>query len=258
MVQVIYSGSSRYGRYQIVDRVYNDRPARLLLSGDHSAPQSGMALDGQFELLFDYNQRLFEVALSLHPQSVLAIGGGAFTLPRAILRQLPDTVVDVVEIDRLLLRLARKYFQLGRDRRLKIFTTDGRSYIDNCRRRYDLIIVDAFSDYDIPRSLLTVEAARRYARLLEPAGSLAINIIDRYRGSLPTLVHRMQASFRHGFTSTSVYPADIHDDQNSPQNLIFIASHLRSPSLDYLMSAQVHPERFDLDPLELHDEAPPS
>lgn len=85
MVKIIYNGTSKLSHYRIIDRVYNDRPSRLLLSGDKGAPQSGLALDDQTELLFDYNQRLFEVALSLEPKSVLVIGGGAFTLPRALL-----------------------------------------------------------------------------------------------------------------------------------------------------------------------------
>lgn len=252
-MNIIYDGKSKLTRYRVVDRVYNDRPSRLLLAGQKASPQSGLALDDNLELLFDYNQRLFEVALSLEPRSILVIGGGAFTLPKALLNYLPASRIDVVEIDPVLPRLARKYFQLKRSRRLKVHITDGRKYIDSHQGQYDLIIIDAFSDHTVPTSLLTVEAADQYSRLLAPGGTLAMNIIAKFRGSLPTLTHRVMASFRQSFTSIAIYPADMHDSQNENQNLIFVASHQESPNLDYLMSDQVHPQKLDEQPLRLHD-----
>lgn len=253
MDQIVYVGEGKYSSYKVVDRTYNDRPARLLLAGKRSAPQSGIALDDNPELLFDYIQRLFEVVASLSPESVLIIGGGAFTLPQAIVNRLPKTSVDIVEIDKQLPRIARKYFGLKRHRRLRIFATDGRQYIESCRKQYDLIIVDAFSEYDIPHSLLTVQAANRYAELLTPGGTVAVNIISKYRGSLPTPVHRLMASFGKSFASISIYPADPQDNQRDEQNLIFIASRQQSPNLDYLLSVEVHPQILNDEQLELHD-----
>lgn len=253
MPNIIYDGTGKFGRYRIIDRPYENRPARLLLSGDDATPQSGLALDDNLELLFDYNQRLLEVALSLRPIKVLVIGGGAFTLPRGILTHLPAAQVDAVEIDPLLPRLARKYFQLKRQRRLKVHVADGRDYIDQHSGQYDLIIVDAFHEFDIPKNLLTVEAAQAYARLLAPGGSLAFNIIAKYRGGIPTLTHRILASFRGSFTSLALYPADTRDDPNEEQNLIFVASHLAEPNLDYLMSVQVHTQQLNEEPLRMYD-----
>lgn len=252
-VKVIYDGESAYSRYRIIERTYNDRPSRLLLSGQKGAPQSGMALDDKPELLFDYIQRLFEVATSLNPQRVLVIGGGAFTLPVALLRQLPSAHIDAVEIDPALPKLARKYFSLPRSRRLNVITADGRDYLDNCHATYDLIIVDAFSGYDIPTSLLTVEAASEYARLLTPSGALALNVITMYRGSLPTLAHRLLATLRTSFDTVEIYPADLQDNQNEDQNLIYVASNNTKLDLDYLLSAQVHPQELIDDALRMYD-----
>lgn len=252
-VKIIYTGASEHNHYRIIDRVYNDRPSRLLLSGDKHAPQSGLALDDDAELLFDYNQRLLEVALSLNPKSILMIGGGAFTLPRALLSHLPKARIDAVEIDQLLPKLAHKYFQLPRSRRLKIHVQDGRDYVNNCRGSYDLIVVDAFSEYDIPRSLLTVEAANQYSGLLAPQGTIALNIIARHRGYFPTLTHKMIESFRSSFGLIEIYPADPSDSQIDEQNLIFVASHAEHLSLDYLMSVQVHPHDLNDESLAMHD-----
>lgn len=252
-VKIIYDGESAYSRYRIIERIYNDRPSRLMLSGRKGAPQSGIALDKKPELLFDYIQRLFEVALSLDPQRVLIIGGGAFTLPAALLAQFPTAHIDAVEIDPALPKLARKYFSLPRNRRLKIITADGRDYIDSCSNTYDLIIIDAFSGYDIPISLLTVQANTQYARLLAPDGVIALNVIAKYRGSLPTLAHRVLATLHTSFSTVEIYPADLQDEQSDDQNLIFVATNAASLHLDYLLSAEVHPQELDDDALLMHD-----
>lgn len=252
MYRILYDKKTDYSRYRVIDRIYNDRPSRLLV-GDQSAPQSGMALDDDPELLFDYNQRLLEVALSLTPRSVLVIGGGAFTLQKTIAERLSNVKVDTVEIDPVLPKLARKYFGLKRSRNLTVITQDGREYINNCQTKYDLIVIDAFSGYEVPTPLLTVEAASRYAQLLTPKGTIAINIIAKYQGAKPTLTHRLMATFDKLFTTIELYPADHTDNQRGEQNLIFVASLAPSISLDYLQSVRIYPQNLDRDDLELRD-----
>ena len=50
------------------------------------------------------------------PQSVLIIGLGGGTLPRALQQLLPDARIDVVEIDPAVVRVARRYFDFGDER----------------------------------------------------------------------------------------------------------------------------------------------
>ena len=57
-----------------------------------------MAVDDNPLLLFDYNQRLFELVTNLRPKSLLLIGGGAYTLPSALLAALPKLEITVVEV----------------------------------------------------------------------------------------------------------------------------------------------------------------
>lgn len=240
MEKILFKGESLYGRYQVVDRVYEGRPARLLMSGKE-APQSGLARDDNPELLFDYNQRFMEIALSLQPRSVLVIGGGAFTLPKALVERFETVRVDAVEVDPLLPRIAYEYFDLPQHPHLRVITQGGREFIDAASERYDLVVVDAFDEYDIPRPLLTVQAAKRYAKLLSPGGVLAINIIAAYSGHRPTLVHQMLATFREVFTSIDIYPADPYYGKRGEQNLLFVATQGPPPSFDYLQSAEVYP-----------------
>lgn len=210
----------------------------MLLAGS-GAPQSGLALDDDPELLFDYNQRFYEIILSQLPQSVLVIGGGAFTFPKAVAERFPSVSVDVVEIDPLLLELARKYFELPNSPNLSVVIGDGRQFIAAHQAQYDFIVVDAFKEYDIPRSFITPEAAQDFARLLRPKGTLAINLIAAYYTSQPTLAHEFLEAFGGSFASIDLYPTDPHYPRREEQNYLLVASHDPSPNLDYLQSAPV-------------------
>ncbi len=233
----MYAGSSEFGDYRVVDMSYEGRPARVLFSGEN-AGQSGIALDDDPALLFDYNQRFLEIVESLRPEKILIIGGGAFTLPSELIRRFERTIVDVVEIDPLLYELGKQYFNTPIDSRLRVFNEDGRTFINESKDTYDLIILDAFSGYTIPRQLITVEAAQQYSRLLEPQGVLTVNFIATYRSLRTTLANELFVTFTQIFSSTQVFPADRDYWTHAEQNLLLVCcSH--EPSVDYLQSSAV-------------------
>lgn len=235
---ILFDGSSELSRYRVVEAMYNGRKARVLYSGG-GAPQSGLALDDDPELLFEYNQRFLEVAESIRPASILLIGGGAFTLPKALLERFHDIRIDVVELDQLLPKLAEKYFDLPSDPRLNIVIGDGRDYINECQIKYDMIIIDAFMKYDIPTSLLTIEAVREYRRCLNMDGVIAVNFISRYHTYKTTLAHRLVATFQTAFSTVDLYPSDYQYEKRAEQNLMLVASNDDAITLDYLQSAPV-------------------
>ena len=236
--RVLFDGSSEFSGYKVVETVYDGRQARLLYGG-HNTPQSGLALDDKPGLLFDYNQRFLEIALSVRPTRGLIIGGGAFTLPKALLEHFTDIHIDTVEVDPLLPVLARRHFDLPDDERLHIIVGDGRDFIEHVQEAYDLIIIDAFSEFTIPRPLYTVGAVRQYARLLKPDSVLAMNFIAQYKGSKKTLAHELVATFRTVFKAVSLFPADHTYQTTSEQNMVLVAAHQVDISLDYLHSATV-------------------
>lgn len=236
---ILFDGSSELIHYKVVDAKYNGRQARVLYSGG-STPQSGVALDDDPELLFDYNQRFLEIAESIHPKSILLIGGGVFTLPKALLERFHDIQIDAIEIDPLLPQLAKQYFDLTSDPRLNIVVGDGREYVNKCQVKYDLIIVDAFIKYEIPTSLLSVEAVREYNRCLNKNGVVAINFIGRYHTYKTSLTHRLVATFGSVFRTIELYPSNYRHEKRAEQNLILIASNQDTIALDYLQSTTVH------------------
>jgi spermidine synthase len=105
---------------------------------------------------------------------VVGLGGGAF--PRLLHRCLPRTRVDVVELNPVVVEVARRYFHVHEDERLHIQLGDAAHFMEQPGPLYDLILLDAFAGEGTPDHLketLFLEAVRR--RLL-PGGVAVLNI----------------------------------------------------------------------------------
>ncbi|HSX42933.1 MAG TPA: fused MFS/spermidine synthase [Candidatus Saccharimonadales bacterium] len=220
---VLWEGDTAYGHFSVVDGLYDNRPARVLYSGEQKAAQSGIAKDDNSNLLFDYNQRLLELAQYLRPQRILVIGGGALTLPTALLKVLPETRLDVVELDPGLTNLAYTYFDAPVDDRLAVAHTDGRSFLSRTAQTYDLIIVDAFAGSSIPRELKTVEAFQAYGGKLTPDGVVAMNVISAYNGRGSHIVREILAAAGLSFTAVELFLASHGYSRWLPQNFVVAA-----------------------------------
>jgi len=239
---ILWEGDTAMGYYQVIDTLYDGRPARVLYSGDQQAAQSGIANDSNPDLLFDYNQRMFELVTSLVPEKLLLIGGAVGTLPSALLAALPDIHIDMVEPDEGLTDLAYKYFALPVDERLGIFHTDGRSFLREHATRYDMILVDAFMHTTIPRSLKTLEAFQAYDKHLRPNGILSINVISGYHGSGAHVLRHMCAAAFAVFESVDVFLASRGYSLWLPQNFVLTAQKDGTlPLKDYMRYEAVSP-----------------
>jgi spermidine synthase len=118
------------------------------------------------------------------PSAVLIIGLGGGTIPRALLEVAPQARMDVVEIDPAVVRVARKYFGFDADQRLRVHEMDGRVFVKRAireRRRYDLIMLDAFDHEYIPEHLLTREFLAEVRSILAADGVLAANTFSSSR-----------------------------------------------------------------------------
>jgi spermidine synthase len=112
------------------------------------------------------------------PQSVLIVGLGGGTIPRALQEVLPQARIDVVEIDPAVVKVARRFFDLGDSKNLTVIEADGRVQVKRAvrqQKRYDLIMLDAFDHEYIPEHLLTREFLMEVKSLLAPGGVLAAN-----------------------------------------------------------------------------------
>ncbi len=83
---------------------------------------------------------LFE--LPLHRVLFIGLGGG--TGPKVYRRHYPGAFLDVVEIDPVVIEIARKYFAVAEDDHLKVYPSDAFEFLRTSTTLYSAIIHDAF------------------------------------------------------------------------------------------------------------------
>ncbi|MCF7854400.1 MAG: fused MFS/spermidine synthase [Candidatus Pacebacteria bacterium] len=126
---------------------------------------------------------------SLDHALVLGLGGGA--IPNMFRAAYPDLVVDIVEIDPEICRVATDYFGFEEDLHTNLIMGDAVDYVIATRKHYDIVVVDAYLGAEMPCGLTTDAAVRQYFRMTSPGGVLVANTWssrgDRYQRFLVTM-----------------------------------------------------------------------
>jgi spermidine synthase len=221
---LLLTKNTRYGTYQVEDKIYSGRRARILYSSKTRTEQSAMPLDDDTTMLFPYNQRFMEIVLQLKARQILIIGGGVYTLPTAINLSAPTSNIDIVEPNEELDDIAIKYFNFRPNNKTAIYHQDGISFLKKNSIIYDLIIIDAYNEDKIPVDLLTNELPELIEKSLNKTGLVAMNIISPLRTG--SIVHSSEANFSKVFKRVTIYPADNQrPNYYYDQNLVLIASN---------------------------------
>lgn len=122
--------------------------------------------------------RVIEAVAAFRPEAkralLIGLGGGGLA---KTLESRHGLIVDAVEIDPTIARLARDYF----DYRPKgdVFIGDGRRFVATTDRRYDVVILDAYSSDQVPGHLLTRDFFAELKTKMNPRGVVAINFVRR-------------------------------------------------------------------------------
>jgi predicted O-methyltransferase YrrM len=126
---------------------------------------------------------------------VALVGLGVGTLS---LYARPSDRYDVFEINPEVVRVAQQWFgnlaasQAGQ---LRMIVGDARLKFEQlpADRRYDVIVLDAFSGGSVPVHLLTREAFEAYAKHLKPDGLLVVHITNAYLNLFPVVMRQAEA-----------------------------------------------------------------
>jgi spermidine synthase len=107
---------------------------------------------------------------------MIGLGGGA------IISRLRNTLngrfsIDVVEVSEKMAQAARSFFDLGSS--TKVIVAEGAEYVHRNREKYDLIIVDAYVNTEIPLQFFTPNFISDAYNSLSEKGILAINYLPQ-------------------------------------------------------------------------------
>ena len=240
--KVIYETETEYQYAQVVQLPDGVRHLELNEGqAIHSSYHPGSYLTGGYwdGLLVDPI-----AALPAPPRRVAMLGTAAGTTARAYGRYFPDTRVDAVEIDRELLDIGRRYFDLRPRPQLRTIAEDARPFLRQTPYRYDVIMVDAYRQPYIPFYLTTQEFFSLARDRLARGGVVAINV-GHPEGS-DRLERVLSATLRSVFAHVARDPLD-------PTNTILMASDAPITRERFVASGDAMPA--DLRPLALRASA---
>ena len=176
--RILHESKSAYNEIVVSEDSQGLRTLRFEKGG---ARQSVVKLGDPDHLELPYT-RVMPVALAFveRPQRVLIIGLGGGTIPTFLRKHFPETEIDVVDIDPVVVKVAHEYFGFREDPLLHAHVADGRKFVEDCQTPYDLIFLDAFDRDSIPYHLATREFLKAVRRALRPGGVVVSNVWRRY------------------------------------------------------------------------------
>lgn len=147
--------------------------------------QTCMDLADPEKLVFSYTRMMMSALYAKPaPASILIVGLGGASLQNTLARLLPEAVIDTVEIDPAVGKVAAAYFGYREGPRQRLHIEDGRAYIERAHRenrRYDMVMLDAFDVDYIPEHMMTVEFLEHVKAILTDDGVVVANTFTNSR-----------------------------------------------------------------------------
>jgi spermidine synthase len=217
---VLYQQDGIYERIAIQDGTLQNRPVRILMQDLSS--NSAMYLDTG-RMVFDYT-KYYELYRIFTPdlKTVLSIGGGAYSVPKDLLADRPSVHIDIAEIEPSLFSLAKQYFGVREDPHLNNYIQDGRRFLHDTNKKYDMIFSDVYYSFaSVPMHCTTHEFFQLALEKLNKNGIFLANFVGSLTPDARPLILSVTKTLRSVFPN--IYVFAITDPSSiGPQNFILV------------------------------------
>ncbi len=213
----IFETTSAYHNIRVLD---HDGIRMLKFDG---AMQTRMSLRNPLQGHFEYTD-YFHMPLLWNPgmTNVLMIGLGGASTQRSYAHYYTNITVESVEIDPVVLDVARQYFQLVESAMQKVHVADGRVFLRRTSAKYGAIVLDAYVHHRygsaVPYHLATKEFFALVRDHLSTNGVLAYNVIGTTRNTQADLLGGLYKTIKAVFPQVYMFPAQ------TSQNVVLIAT----------------------------------
>ena len=220
--QTVFETTSAYHNIRVVDH-----GGVRTLSFDGSM-ETRMSLQNPLQGHFEYTE-FFHVPFLWNPamSNVLMIGLGGGSIQRAYAHYYPHLKVQTVEIDPVVLRVAREFFHFKESTNQVVHIADGRVFLRRCEDLFGAIIMDAYVETrygaSIPFHLATKEFFELAGKRLTTNGVLAYNVMGSPQSIQPDVLGAIYKTLKAVFPHVYQFPA------RDSLNVVLIASKSREP-----------------------------
>ncbi len=168
--------------------------------------QACIDLEDEQRLVFEYAHGVLAgYAIKPKPERILIIGLGGGVLSNVMQQISPNAEIVSVDIDPVVVKLARKYFNYQENEKVKTEIKDGRVFVKRAllkKEKYDWIILDAFNGDYIPEHLMTKEFLIEVKSLLTKGGILSANTFSNSK-----LYDYESVTYQNTFGDLQIYQA---------------------------------------------------
>lgn len=223
--------------------VIEEKGIRYLLSGNGMAREQGAMVVKtplfnvfDFSLLSMYSLSFFANLSDI--KNVLIVGLGAGVIPHQMFSYLPDVNIDVIEIDKEIVDIAKKYFCFPESERIKIYVGDAFLEAPKLTKKYDIIILDAYLTNYIPYHLMTKNFMITLSKLLESYGVLTINTCNQHP-SFHSQINTIVDTFGDG-----IYKCN--GNRNELATMLYVCGHKPIKTHDFNGCSIEIPQRMQI------------
>jgi spermidine synthase len=192
---------------------------------------------------------------------ILGLGGG----PMAnILQTDLGFNVDAVELDQRIAEVARRYFALSS--KVNVVVDDARHYLEESRKKYDVILFDVYRGEAPPPHVFTLESLTKTKSLLKEDGLIIVNFNGFWEGKTGQAARSIYKTLLAASLETRIFPTP---GAEANRNILFVASvkpqdfhTVRVPLLQHGKDVDIEtifhdPQKVDLnDAVVLTDDKP--
>jgi spermidine synthase len=190
-------------RKKILHSVQKDTFIEVVDQGEYrslyfknSVVQSRLYHQAPEKLALRYTQYMMAAALLSipDPARVLLIGVGAGALLHFFNHYLQGTPIDGVDNSDHIIKIARGFFSLPENNHISIHCEDGLKYLSTLKNSisYDLILVDAFNDDGMAKSIYSSEFFKVAEKKLTKRGVICCNLWSGDHGTFTRVQKAMQ------------------------------------------------------------------
>ena len=216
--KILFEKRSPYATVYVTEEADGLRTLRFERFG---ARQSVVKLGDPDHLELPYARTIpLGLAFVDQPQSALVIGLGGGTIPGFLRKHHPRMKIDVVDIDPVVVEVAKSYFGFREDELMHAYVDDGRRFVEQAQARYDLIFLDGFGTDSVPPHLTTREFLAAVKNILTSRGVVVGNLWGR---DVNRLYDSMVKTYRTVYEDIRVI------DVVGSGNKILIASNAKNP-----------------------------
>ena len=220
-VSIKVNNDSPYGQIKVVDYSFGDKLYREFLI--ENIVQGAIDVNSGLSI-FEYSYQLEQLAdaYTNDASDALIIGLGAGIVPQRF-KEFYNIKSDVAEIDDMVVKTAKDYFFFEPDDD-SVFTLDGRYFLRSTNKRYDIILLDAFSGDSPPSHMVSIEAFELMKGRLKRDGVLLINFFGSNEKDNTFVLSSLVKTLKEVFNFVDVYVPEAYY-QKKPQlvNFAFVA-----------------------------------